>query len=49
MQQNLTQQVSVHQNLLKKADLSSLKAEADKLGIDKLEKVPSDLNKFKSI
>ena len=32
----------------KKVDLASLKSEVDKLDIDKLEKVPTDLSSFNS-
>ena len=42
MQQNLiqkTQQVLIHNNLLKKDDLANLKSEVDKLDIDKQEEV----------
>ena len=42
------QQVWKYENLLKKVDLASLKSEVDKLGIDKLEKVPTGLNSLKS-
>ena len=42
------QQVLIHQNLLKKVNLASLKSEVDKLDIDKLEKVPTGLNSLKS-
>ena len=34
--------------LAKKVDLASLKSEVDKLDIDKLEKVPTDLSSFNS-
>ena len=42
------QQVLIHQNLLKKVDLTSLKSEVEKLDIDKLEKVPTGLSSLKS-
>ena len=42
------QQVLIHQNLLKKVDLASLKSEVDKLDIDKFEKVATGLNCLKS-
>ena len=42
------QQVLIHQILLKKADLASLKSDIDKLDIDKLEKLPIDLSNLKS-
>ena len=32
-----------HQNLLKKVDLANLKSNADKLNIDKLKNVPTNL------
>ena len=38
----------IYQNVLKKVDLASLKSEADKLDIDKLEKVPTGLYSLKS-
>ena len=38
----------IHQNLLKKVDLASLKSNADKLDIDKLKNVPTNLNNLKS-
>ena len=44
-----TQQVSIHQNLLKKADLASLKSEIDKLDIDELETIPVDLSKLSNV
>ena len=44
-----TQQVSIHQNLLKKADLASLKSENDKLDIDELETIPVDLSKLSNV
>ena len=42
------QQVLIHQNLLKKTDLASLKSNVDKLDIDKLKNVPSNSNNLKS-
>ena len=51
MQQNLiqkTQQVLIHNNLLKKDDLANLKSEVDKLDIDKQEEVSNSLNNLKS-
>ena len=42
------QQVLMHQNLLKKVDLASLKSKVDDLDIDKLEEIPTDLNSLKS-
>ena len=42
------QQVFIHQNLLKKTDLASLKSNVDKLDIDKLKNVPSNSNNLKS-
>ena len=41
-------QVLIHQNLLKKVDLASLKSEVDKLDTDKFEKVATGLNCLKS-
>ena len=35
-------------NVLRKADLASLKSDIDKLDIDKLKKLPSGLNSLKS-
>ena len=42
------QQVLIHQNLLKKVDLTSLKSNLDQLDIDKLKNVPSNVNNLKS-
>ena len=41
------QQVLIHQNMLKKVDLATLKSEFDKLDVDKLEKVTTGLNSLK--
>ena len=41
--------MSIHQNLLKKADLASLKSEIDKLDIDELETIPVDLSKLSNV
>ena len=38
----------IHQNFLKKVDLTNLKSNADKLYIDKLKNVPSNLSHLKS-
>ena len=38
----------IHQNLLKKTDLANLKSDVDKLNIDELKNVPSNLNDLKS-
>ena len=35
-------------NVLRKADLASLKSDIDKLDIDKLKELPSDLSSLKS-
>ena len=40
--------MSIHQILFKKADLASLKSDANELDIDKFENVPSRLNSLKS-
>ena len=37
----------IHQNLVKKADLANLKSNVDKLDIDKLKNVPTNLNNLK--
>ena len=42
------QQLLIHQNLLKKVDLASLKSNVDKLDIDKLKNAPTNLNNLKS-
>ena len=42
------QQELIHQNLLKKTDLANLKSDVDKLNIDELKNVPSNLNDLKS-
>ena len=42
------QQVLIHRNLLRKVDLATLKSNVDKLDIDKLENVPTNLSNFKS-
>ena len=42
------QQELIHQNLLKKTDLANLKSDVDKLNIDELKNVPSNLNDWKS-
>ena len=42
------QQVSIHQNFLKKVDLANLKSNVDKLDIDKLKNVLTNLNNLKS-
>ena len=42
------QQALIHQNLLKKVDLASLKSNADKLDIDKLKNVLTNLSSLKS-
>ena len=41
-------QVLIHQNLLKKFHLVILKSNVDKLDIDKLKNVPTNLRNFKS-
>ena len=41
-------QVLTHQKFAKKVDLGSLKSDVDKLGIDKLKTLPSNLNNLKS-
>ena len=38
----------IHQNLLKKVDLTNLKSDVDKLDTNKLKKVPSNLGNLKS-
>ena len=38
----------IHQNLLKKGDLANLKSNVDKLDIDKLKNVPTDLSYLKN-
>ena len=40
-------QVFIHQNLRKKVDLANLKYDVDKLDIDKLKNVPTNLSKWK--
>ena len=42
----IQKQVLIHLNLLKKVDLADLKSNADKLNIDKLKNVTSNLKKF---
>ena len=42
------QQVLIHQNLLKKLDLTNLKSKVDKLDIDKLKNIPTNLSNLKS-
>ena len=42
------QQVLLHQNLLKKVDLAHLKSNADKLDIDKIKNVRTNLSNFKT-
>ena len=42
------QQVLIHQNLLKKVHLANLKSNVDKLDIDKLKNVPTNLSILKS-
>ena len=42
------QQVLIHRNLLRIVDLATLKSNVDKLDIDKLENVPTNLSNFKS-
>ena len=42
------QQELIHQNLLKNTDLANLKSDVDKLNIDELKNVPSNLNNLKS-
>ena len=42
------QQVFIHQNLLKKIALSNLKFDVDKLDVDKLKNVPTNLSNLKS-
>ena len=37
----------IHQNLRKKVDLANLKYDVDKLDIDKLKNVPTNLSKWK--
>ena len=40
------QKVLIHQTLLKKAALGNLKSDLDKLGIDELKNVSSNLKQF---
>ena len=42
------QQVLIHQNLLKKVDLANLRSNVDKLDVDKLKNVASNLSNLKS-
>ena len=42
------QQVLIHQIFLKKLILANLKSDVDKLDIDKLKNLPSNLNNLKS-
>ena len=42
------QQELIHLLLLKKTDLANLKSDVDKLDIDKLKKLPTNLNNLKS-
>ena len=42
------QQVLIHENLLKKVDLANLKSDVDKLDIDKLKNVPTNLSYLKN-
>ena len=42
------QQVLIHQKLLKKVDLASLKSNVDKLDTDKLRNVPTNLSNLKN-
>ena len=42
------QQVLIHQILQKKTDLANLKSVVDKLDIDKLKRVPTNLGNLKS-
>ena len=42
------QQVLIHQNLLEKVDLANLKSNIEKLDIDKLKNVPTNLSNLKS-
>ena len=42
------QQVLIHQNLIKKVDLVYLKSNVDKLDIDKLQNVPTNLSNLQS-
>ena len=42
------QQVLLHQNMLKKVYLANLKSDEDKLGIDKLRNLPTNLSNLKS-
>ena len=39
----------MQQNLQKKVELASLKSEIDKIDVDKLETIPTDLNKLNDI
>ena len=41
------QQALIHQNFQKKVDLANLKSDSDKLDIDKLKNVPTNLNNLK--
>ena len=41
------EQVVIHQNLLKKVDLANLKSNVDKLEIEKLKNVPTNLTNLK--
>ena len=49
MQQNLIQKMQQVSKLAAKSDLASLKAEVDKLDVDKLKNVPTNLSSLKSI
>ena len=52
IQQKLTQKkqlVLMQQNLQNKVELASLKSEIDKIDVDKLETVPTDLNKLNDL
>ena len=49
MQQNLIQKMQQVSKLAAKSDLASLKAEVDKLDVDKLKNVPTNLSNLKSI
>ena len=42
------EQVLIHQSLLKKTDFANLKYDVDKLDIDKLKNVPSNLSNLKT-
>ena len=42
------QQGLIHQNLLKKLDLTNLKSKVDKLDTDKLKNIPTNLSNLKS-